>query len=40
MLTRLHRLVAFYAARATYRRMGARHWFTGLCLNSNDNGIA
>lgn len=39
MLTRLHHLVAFYTARHTYRRMGARHWFDGLHLPANDDGV-
>jgi len=39
MLSRLHNLVAFYTARHTYRRIGARHWFAGWGVNHNDNAI-
>lgn len=40
MIARLHHLVAYWTARHTYRRMGARHWFGGWPMNHNDNGIA
>lgn len=37
MLATLHRLVAFYTARATYRRMGQRHWYAGCGWPANDD---
>ena len=37
MIARLHRLVAFYTARGTYRRMGERHWYAGCGWPANDD---
>lgn len=39
MLTRLHRQLAGLNFRATLARMGARHWFAGLNLPANDDGV-